>query len=57
MTANEIIIAHLRAEVLIQQARKRALREYPFNTDFQLKAKVCERTEDFIKDTIILIQQ
>jgi hypothetical protein len=38
----KIIIAHLRAEIIIQQEKAIALRKWSLNLDHQLKANVCD---------------
>lgn len=52
MTQTEIIIAHLKAQVLIEESRAAALRQYVYNNDFNLQAQICDIT---VKNILLFI--
>lgn len=55
MTEKEIIIANLRAQVLIETARASALRQWSLNMNHQLQASVCEATVKELSKKISLL--
>jgi hypothetical protein len=55
MTENEIIIAHLKAQIIIERERARVLSKYSFNVEFQLHARVCEKLAEELGVKIIAI--
>jgi hypothetical protein len=52
MTENEIIIANLKAQIMIEEAREKASRNFAYNNSMQVQASVCEYTAKYLKEQI-----